>query len=113
MLKKLKKKKRANLLAVTLTSTLLLSGLTFDIASTQSQNPTTVTDAQTSAVQTCAPYLTGASSIDNVIQGMSLEEKSRFVVGVGMPGFGGARPFSDVVGAVGGTYGLPRLGIPE
>ncbi|MBM7654347.1 beta-glucosidase [Neobacillus cucumis] len=113
MLKKLKKKKRANLLAVTLTSTLLLSGLTFDIASAQSQNPTTVTHAQTSAVQTSTPYLTDASSIDNVIQAMTLEEKSKFVVGVGMPGFGGTPPFSDVVGAVGGTYGIPRLGIPE
>ncbi|MBI0577293.1 glycoside hydrolase family 3 C-terminal domain-containing protein [Neobacillus cucumis] len=43
---------------------------------------------------------------------MTLDEKSKFVVGVGMPGFG--RPaFEDVAGAVGGTYGIPRLGIPE
>ncbi|WP_256358228.1 glycoside hydrolase family 3 protein [Bacillus sp. sid0103] len=112
MLKKLKKKKKSKLLAFTLTSSLLLSGLTFDIASAQSQNSTTVQQAQTSAEQTSTSYLTDAASIDSVIKAMTLEEKAKFVVGVGMPGFGGMPPF-EVVGAVGGTFGIPRLGIPE
>jgi beta-glucosidase len=112
MLKRLKKKKKSKLLAITLTSSLLLSGLTFDIASAQNQNPTTVRQYQTKTVQTTAPYLTDVASIDNVIQAMTLEEKAKFVVGVGMPGFGGKPPF-EVTGAVGGTYGIPRLGIPE
>ncbi|MEH7306794.1 beta-glucosidase [Neobacillus drentensis] len=112
MLKKWKKKKKSKLLAFTLTSSLLLSGLTFDIASAQSQNSTTVHQAQTSAKQTSTSYLTDAASIDSVIQAMTLEEKAKFVVGVGMPGFGGMPPF-EVVGAVGGTFGIPRLGIPE
>ena len=112
MLKRLRKKKRSKLLAFTLTSSLLLSGLTFDIASAQSQNPSTVQQNQTTTVQTAAPYLTDAASIDKVIQAMTLEEKAKFVVGVGMPGFGGMPPF-EVTGAVGGTFGIPRLGIPE
>ncbi|NHC40375.1 beta-glucosidase [Bacillus sp. MM2020_1] len=112
MLKRLRKKKRSKLLAFTLTSSLLLSGLTFDIASAQSQNPSTVQQNQTTTIQTTAPYLTDAASIDKVIQAMTLEEKAKFVVGVGMPGFGGMPPF-EVTGAVGGTFGIPRLGIPE
>jgi beta-glucosidase len=112
MLKKLRKKKKSKLLAFTLTSSLLLSGLTFDIASAQSQNPSTVQQNQTTRVQSTVPYLIDAASIDSVIQAMTLEEKAKFVVGVGMPGFGGMPPF-EVTGAVGGTYGIPRLGIPE
>jgi beta-glucosidase len=111
MLKRLKKKKKSKLLAITLTSSLLLSGLTFDIASAQSQDPSTVQQKQTSIVQTTAPYLTDAASIDSVIQAMTLDEKAKFVVGVGMPGF--TRGPFEVTGAVGGTYGIPRLGIPE
>lgn len=111
MLKKLRKKKKSKLLAFTLTSSLLLSGLTLDIASAQSQNPSTVQQKQTTTVQTTAPYLTDAASIDNVIQAMTLEEKAKFVVGVGMPGF--TRGPFEVTGAVGGTYGISRLGIPE
>ncbi|MFP5115781.1 beta-glucosidase [Bacillaceae bacterium C204] len=112
MLKKLRKQKKSKLLAITLTSSLLLSGLTFDIASAQTQNPTTVQKNQTTTVQTTAPFLTDAASIDSVIQAMTLVEKAKFVVGVGMPGFGGMPSF-EVTGAVGGTYGIPRLGIPE
>ena len=113
MLKKLRKQKKSKLLAFTLTSSLLLSGITFDVASAQSQNPSSVQlKNQTSTVQTTAPYLTDAASINNVIQAMTLEEKAKFVVGVGMPGFGGTPPF-EVTGAVGGTFGIPRLGIPE
>jgi beta-glucosidase len=111
MLKRLKKKKKSKLLAITLTSSLLLSGLTFDIASAQSQDPSTVQQKQTSIVQTTAPFLTDAASIDSVIQAMTLDEKAKFVVGVGMPGF--TRGPFEVTGAVGGTYGIPRLGIPE
>ena len=113
MLKKLRKQKKSKLLAFTLTSSLLLSGITFDVASAQSQNTSSVQlKNQTSTVQTTAPYLTDAASINNVIQAMTLEEKAKFVVGVGMPGFGGTPPF-EVTGAVGGTFGIPRLGIPE
>ncbi|ULT57506.1 beta-glucosidase [Neobacillus drentensis] len=112
MLKKLKKKKKSNLLTITLTSSLILSGITFDIASAQSPDSSTVQQNQTSIVQTTPSFLTDAASIESVIQAMSLEEKAKFVVGVGMPGFGGTPPF-EVTGAVGGTFGIPRLGIPE
>ena len=112
MLKKLRKKKKSNLLAITLTSSLILSGLTFDIASAQSPDSSTMQQNQTTIIQTAAPFLTDAASIDSVIHAMSLEEKAKFVVGVGMPGFGGTPPF-EVTGAVGGTFGIPRLGIPE
>jgi len=111
MLKKLKKKK-SKLLAFTLTSSLLLSGITFDIASAQSQTTSSLQQNQVSTAQTSTPYLIDAASIDRVIQAMTLEEKAKFVVGVGMPGFGGMPPF-EVTGAVGGTFGIPRLGIPE
>ncbi|WP_160724320.1 beta-glucosidase [Bacillus sp. USDA818B3_A] len=111
MLKKLRKKK-SKIQAFTLTSSLLLSGLTYDIASAQSPDSSTVQQNQTSIVQTSTPYLTDAASIDRVIQAMTVDEKAKFVVGVGMPGFGGNPPF-EVTGAVGGTYGIQRLGIPE
>lgn len=116
MLKKLKKKRKSKLLAITLSSSIILSGLTFDLASAQSQTPlsaaNTVQKNQTSQVSASSlPYLTDAASIDSVIQAMTLEEKAKFVVGLGMPGF--TRGPFEVVGAVGGTYGIPRLGIPE
>lgn len=97
---------------MTLTSSLILSGLTFDIASAQTTHSSTVSTTVQSGHTSKAPLLTDAASIDGVINAMTLDEKSKFAVGVGMPGFG--RPaFEDVAGAVGGTYGIPRLGIPE
>ncbi|WP_223594394.1 beta-glucosidase [Neobacillus bataviensis] len=118
MLKNWKKRKRTKLLAFTVASTIALSGLTYDIASAQvptsSNASETVNQSQTSSkiTTTAAPYLTDAASIDSVIHAMTVDEKAKFVVGVGMPGFGGTPPF-EVTGAVGGTYGIPRLGIPE
>ncbi|MEH7416205.1 beta-glucosidase [Neobacillus drentensis] len=81
------------------------------MASAELQYLPSAQKSQTSTVQTNAPYLTDAASIDRVIRAMTLEEKAKFVVGVGMPGF--TRGPFEITGAVGGTYGIPRLGIPE
>ena len=110
----MKRKKNLQMLTATLTTSLMLSGLTFDIASAQSPNSQiTAKSGQTQTIgsQSISPYLTDAASIDSVIKAMSLDEKAKFVVGVGMPGF--TRGPFEVTGAVGGTYGIPRLGIPE
>lgn len=50
--------------------------------------------------------------IDEIVSKMSLEEKARFVVGVGMPGWFG-NPHSRVPGAAGETCSIERLGIPS
>lgn len=60
--------------------------------------------AQTSAH---APSLSNEASIDAVIKAMTLDEKIKLVAGIGM----GAA--TRVNGVAGGTYAIPRLGIPE
>ena len=50
--------------------------------------------------------LTDEKSIDAVVKAMTLEEKAKLVGGIGM---GTTR----VSGIAGGTYAIPRLGIPE
>ena len=50
--------------------------------------------------------------MDRIISMMSLEEKARFIVGVGLPGWFGNPP-SRVPGAAGETYPIERLGIPS
>ena len=50
--------------------------------------------------------LTDEASIDKVIKEMSREEKAKLVCGMGMTS-------KKVPGAVGSTYEIPRLGIPE
>lgn len=50
--------------------------------------------------------------VDRIVSMMSLEEKARFVVGVGLPGWFGNPP-SRVPGAAGETYPIERLGIPS
>jgi len=50
--------------------------------------------------------------LDRLISEMTLEEKARLVVGVGMPGFFG-NPHSRVPGAAGETHSIERLGIPS
>ena len=60
----------------------------------------------------------GKSPIEDVIGAMTLEEKARFVVGNGMPGFDGTTAVvgstDDLVpGAAGTTYAIERLGIPS
>ena len=52
--------------------------------------------------------LTDAASVDKVIAAMTPEEKAKLIVGVGM-----ANPELRVNGAAGGTYPIPRLGIPQ
>ena len=52
--------------------------------------------------------LTDEASIDKVIAAMTLEEKAKLIAGVGM-----ANPELRVNGAAGGTYPIPRLGIPQ
>lgn len=51
--------------------------------------------------------LTDKNSIDDVISAMTLEEKAKLVVGIGM----GEQ--TKINGAAGGTIAIPRLGIPE
>lgn len=60
----------------------------------------------------------GDSSIKDVISAMTLEEKARIVVGIGIKGFTDNSPTIDetqkiIPGAAGATYGIPRLGIPS
>ncbi|MEM2368368.1 MAG: beta-glucosidase [Candidatus Bathyarchaeia archaeon] len=50
--------------------------------------------------------------VDEIVSKMTLEEKARIVVGVGMPGFFG-NPQSRVPGAAGETHSIERLGIPS
>lgn len=71
---------------------------------------------QFSLAQT-APQL-GTNSLEEVIDAMTVEEKSSLLIGTGMPGYAGLVPLEGepdvrVVGAAGGTYAIPRLGIPE
>lgn len=56
--------------------------------------------------------MVGRSSIDQIVSTMSLEEKARFVVGVGLPGLFGNPP-SRVPGAAGETHSIDRLRIPS
>jgi len=51
------------------------------------------------------------SKVDGIISQMTLEEKVKLVVGVGLPGFFG-NPHSRVPGAAGETHQIPRLGVP-
>ena len=55
-----------------------------------------------------AVTLTDDASIDKVIAAMTLEEKTKLIAGVGM-----ANPELRINGAAGGTYPIPRLGIPQ
>ncbi len=56
--------------------------------------------------------------VDNVVSQMTNEEKANFLIGIGMPGMDGLTPIvgyvekGKVPGAAGGTYAIPRLGIP-
>lgn len=62
-----------------------------------------------------APQLR-ADNIDEVIKAMTLEEKSRLVVGTGMAGFTATNLGMSarlVPGAAGTTYAIERLGIPS
>lgn len=64
-----------------------------------------------------APQL-GKKSIDELIAAMTVEEKVNLLVGPGMPGYAGLVPLQGepdvrVLGAAGGTIGIPRLGVPE
>lgn len=53
-----------------------------------------------------------AYDVDELVSRMTLEEKARLVVGIGIPGFFGNPP-SRVPGAAGETHPLERLGIPS
>ena len=55
-----------------------------------------------------AVTLTDDASIDKVIAAMTQEEKAKLIAGVGM-----ANPELRINGAAGGTYPIPRLGIPQ
>jgi len=52
------------------------------------------------------------NNIEEIVNAMTLEEKAKLVVGVGIPGFLGNPP-SRVQGAAGETHSIPRLGIPS
>jgi beta-glucosidase len=56
--------------------------------------------------------------LNNIVSMMTDEEKANFLIGIGMPGFDGVTAIvgyvetGKVPGAAGGTYAIPRLGIP-
>ncbi|MBP1652710.1 MAG: glycosyl hydrolase, partial [Bacteroidetes bacterium] len=55
--------------------------------------------------------------IDDLISKMTDDEKASMLIGTGMPGFDGLTPVAGAIegkvpGAAGGTYAIPRLGIP-
>ncbi len=58
---------------------------------------------QTSAIQEQTPMLVDQASIPAVIQAMTLDEKVNLIGGAG----------AAVTGAAGGTFAIPRLGIPK
>lgn len=63
-----------------------------------------------------APQL-GQAPLEEVINAMTVEEKANMLTGTGMPGYAGLTPTDGaekvrVPGAAGGTYPIPRLGIP-
>ncbi|WPQ63619.1 glycoside hydrolase family 3 N-terminal domain-containing protein [Chitinophaga sancti] len=56
--------------------------------------------------------------VDDLISKMTDDEKASMLIGTGMPGFNGLTPVAGAIegkvpGAAGGTYAIPRLGIPE
>lgn len=57
------------------------------------------------------PQLT-ADNIDEVVAAMTLEEKARLVNGIGTFWSGEVRSLRDIPGGPGGTYAIPRLGVP-
>ena len=71
------------------------------------------------AIVACGPKTPqlGKSSIDKVIDAMTIEEKAHLLIGTGMAGEGGDNPVigmtqNIVPGAAGTTYPIERLGIP-
>ena len=71
------------------------------------------------AIVACGPKTPqlGKSSIDKVIDAMTIEEKAHLLIGTGMAGEGGDNPVigmtqNIVPGAAGTTYPIDRLGIP-
>jgi len=56
--------------------------------------------------------------LNNLVPRMTDDEKANFLIGTGMPGLDGLTPIvgyvekGKVPGAAGGTYAIPRLGIP-
>ena len=71
------------------------------------------------AIAACGPKTPqlGKSSIDKVIDAMTIEEKAHLLIGTGMAGEGGDNPVigmtqNIVPGAAGTTYPIERLGIP-
>ncbi len=76
--------------------------------------------ASVTMLSACGPSdpMLGRSSVEDVISGMTLEEKAHLVIGTGMEGFesGDSAVVGDtrklVPGAAGTSYPIPRLGIP-
>ncbi len=72
------------------------------------------------AMTACGPRVPqlGKSSVDEVVEAMTLEEKAHLVVGTGMAGFSGENAVVGetrklVPGAAGTTHPIERLGIPS
>jgi beta-glucosidase len=104
MLKKMKKRKR-QMTSIVLAAGIALSGLSFQTGVYAEE-----TVSNTQQIQNFIPQLVDKASIDAVIAAMTVEEKAKLVVGVGMPGL--TIPKLSVAGAVGGTPAIERLGIP-
>ncbi|MFC0271797.1 glycoside hydrolase family 3 C-terminal domain-containing protein [Metabacillus herbersteinensis] len=112
MLKKMKKKRRQKLLAIALSAGVIVTGFQLESVFAASNKSNQIVEGSKAKEKSETPKLVNAASIDAVIKAMALEEKAELVVGVGMPGFPGG-PTLEVAGAVGGTHGIPRLGIPS
>ncbi|WP_227551642.1 beta-glucosidase [Metabacillus sediminilitoris] len=107
MLKKMKKKRR-QMLAIALATGVAFSGFSFQSA--LAANEGKAGSQQSDQISKEVPQLIDKASIDAVIAAMTVEEKAKLVVGVGMPGM--TIPKLSVAGAVGGTPAIERLGIP-
>lgn len=124
MLKKTKKKNCQNLLAIMLTSGVIISGfnsesiMTVASASAQTFQVATNEEQSQNSQQFVAPQLINKASINSVVEAMTLQEKSYLVVGGNKGGLtdengeiiGGQS--TKVPGAAGQTQAIPRLGIP-
>lgn len=106
MLKKMRKKRR-QLTSIALATGIALSGLSFQTGVFAAEQEASKTEQ---TIKNIVPQLVDKASIDAVIAAMTVEEKAKLVVGVGMPGM--TIPKLPVQGAVGGTPAIERLGIP-
>ncbi len=124
MLKKLKKKRRKQLLALASASGIALSGISIDSAIAADSPSQRVTESSKqnnhkNVQQEVTPKLVGETSIDAVVAVMTLKEKASLVVGGNKEELTSGNgeiigtQATKVPGAAGQTQAIPRLGIPS